>query len=539
MNQHSRETTGITVCLAIALLSSFWVASIGWSHAISDSYGWRQAETAIRAYFIEQGGPWLSYETPVLGPPWRLPHEFPAYQVLVAGLARFTSLKLEPAGRAVSLGFFYVTVALVYLLLGEFRIAPRHRVLVAGLWLVSPLYLFWSRTFMIESTALAFSVAFLTFALRFFSRSRPLDAIVALVAGSLAFAVKPPTLIPFICLAGVAWMVQLHRGRYRLTLGLAVSALLLVVPLALGRTWHQHADALKLLNPLGWGWTSDAMWRDWVLGPPGTHAGADVRLASGNWRVLWIRTIPESVGHFSVAVAALTGVLLARRRRVLFCLALAAFLFHFVAFMPLHLSHAYYQYAMGLFLVGATSFSVVALLEAGGRLRYAAWFIVGLMGLSCGHVYMTKMLPVQRHDAYRRAWFTRLASELAARTQPSDVLVGFGLDWNPEVPYYAKRRALMWPGWGDWRADSKDVAHTLAQLEGWRVGALFNCSSETPEDTVALFRRRLDLEDAPALELPTWSRWQTCVVYTPRQPAKESRTLEHSTRGSQQRARAG
>jgi hypothetical protein len=90
----------------------------------------------------------------------------------------------------------------------------------------------------------------------------------------------------------------------------------------------------------------------------------------------------------------------------------------------------------------------------------------------------------------------------------------------------------MWPGWGDWRADSKDVAHALAQLEGCHVGALFNCSSETPEDTLALFIQRLGLGDQPALELPTWSRWRTCVVYTRRQSAEESSTLEKSQRGS-------
>jgi hypothetical protein len=156
----------------------------------------------------------------------------------------------------------------------------------------------------------------------------------------------------------------------------------------------------------------------------------------------------------------------------------------------------------------------VALLEAGGRRSYGAWLIVGLMALSCGYAYLNRMLPVQRHDAYRRAWFTRLASAVAERTGPDDVIVGFGLDWNPEVPYYAKRRALMWPGWGDWRADSKDVAAALAQLEGWRVGALFNCSNDTPENTVTLFRRRLGLDDVPALEMPTWSRWRTCVIYT-------------------------
>jgi hypothetical protein len=514
MHKPTQESTAIAGCFVAALVSSLWVASIGWSHAISDAYGWRQTETAIRAYFISQGGSWFSYETPVLGPPWQMPHEFPAYQLLVVGLAKVTSLPLEPAGRAVSLTLFYVTLVLAYVFLGELRVAPRHRLLILAFWLVSPLYLFWSRTFMIESTALFLAMAYFTFAVRFLNRSRPVDAAIALLAGCLAFAVKPPTIMPFVCLVGLGWVVGLYRARYRPTTGLVVCALLLVLPLVVGRAWHQHADALKMLNPFGWGWTSDAMWRDWVFSPPGTHASLQRRLELSAWNVLWIRTVPESVGHLAVAATAAIGVLVAGRRRLHFGLAVAGFVFHFVAFIPLHLSHAYYQYAMAQFLVAAVGLSAVALLEAGGRRRHLAWLIVGLLGVSCGQVYLAKMLPIQRHDAYRRAWFTRLASALAERTRPSDVIVGFGLDWNPEVPYYAKRRALMWPGWGDWRSGSKDVARALANLENQRVGALFNCSNDTPEETLALFRRRLKVEDSPELELPTWSRWRTCLIYT-------------------------
>jgi 4-amino-4-deoxy-L-arabinose transferase-like glycosyltransferase len=117
----------------------------------------------------------------------------------------------------------------------------------------------------------------------------------------------------------------------------------------------------------------------------------------------------------------------AGRRRLLFGLALAAFVFHFVAFIPLHLSHAYYQYAMAQFLVAALGLSAVALHEAGGRRRHLAWLIVGLLGVACGHVYLAKTLPIQRHDA-NRGWFTRLAAALAERTRPSDVVVGFNLD---------------------------------------------------------------------------------------------------------------
>ncbi len=502
MAKSSREDTAILLLFLAALFWSLVVASIGWSHAISDAYGWRQTEAAIRAYFIQRGGSWLDYETPVLGPPWALPHEFPVYQLLVAALANTTGLHLEAAGRAVSLAFFYAALGVGHLLLAELSVSPRHRLLVLAIWLASPLYLFWSRTFMIESTALFLSLAFLAFAARFFARGRPLDGVIAVLAGGLAFAVKPPTVMVFAGLAGLWWFVLEWRRGCRLTAAL-LAALVIILPLAAGWTWHRHADALKRLNPFGWGVTSDAMWRDWVFGPPGGHARLSLRFEANTWEVLWVRTIPEVVGNYLVVVVATLGVVVARRRHKLFALALAAFVAHFVAFTPLHLSHAYYQYAMGLFLVAAVGFAAVGLLECGDARRHLAWLLAALVAVSCVQGYRTRMLPIQRHDAYRKpAWFVGLARALAEATRPTDVIVGFGMNWNPEVPYYAKRRALMWPGWGDANPDSKDVAKALANLEGYRVGALFSCSDATPEATLAQFRKRAGLQDSISFEMP-------------------------------------
>ena len=55
-------------------------------------------------------------------------------------------------------------MAILSLLLG---LRLQHRLIALSFLLLSPLYLFWSRTFMIESTALFFSVAYLALAVRF------------------------------------------------------------------------------------------------------------------------------------------------------------------------------------------------------------------------------------------------------------------------------------------------------------------------------------------------------------------------------------
>jgi hypothetical protein len=55
------------------------------------------------------------------------------------------------------------------------------------------------------------SAAFLTFTVRFLARAHLYDAAIASCAGVLAFAVKPPTVMTFVALAGLWWFARLRQ----------------------------------------------------------------------------------------------------------------------------------------------------------------------------------------------------------------------------------------------------------------------------------------------------------------------------------------
>lgn len=58
------------ICIfVISLIWALLTASVGWNHTLSDMHGFRQTKTAITSYYFMQGGPFLGYETPVLGAP--------------------------------------------------------------------------------------------------------------------------------------------------------------------------------------------------------------------------------------------------------------------------------------------------------------------------------------------------------------------------------------------------------------------------------------------------------------------------------------
>ena len=69
-------------------------------------HGFRQTQTAESVYWMVHGtGSLYNYETPILGPPWQVPMEFPTHQAFAAVLVRL-GLGAGPACRYTSLAFF-------------------------------------------------------------------------------------------------------------------------------------------------------------------------------------------------------------------------------------------------------------------------------------------------------------------------------------------------------------------------------------------------------------------------------------------------
>ena len=157
----SREAWLALAVFAACLGFHFRGALVGWQSRNLPGVEYRQAQTAISAFYINQEDNFsLAYPTPVLGKPWSIPLEFPLYQWTVVSVSRVTGLSLTKAGRAVSLACFYLMLPAIYLLLARWHVAPGHRWLVLGVVVTCPLYVFYSRAFLIETMALMFSVWF-------------------------------------------------------------------------------------------------------------------------------------------------------------------------------------------------------------------------------------------------------------------------------------------------------------------------------------------------------------------------------------------
>src|SRR5262249_5258467 len=271
-----------------SLVSFALEASIGWHNRAGDAAPFREAQTAITAYYMVGARPRLAYETPVLGPPWSIPFELPVYQWSVAGLTTAVGTPLESTARAVGILYLLLCLWPAYYLLRELGLNPSERLLGLSFFLFSPFYAFWSRSFMIESTALFWSLSYCALARGCQQRPSVIGVILAMGAGAMAAAIKITTLVPFALAVGL-WSFPIRRADGTPRVPFIVSAALLIVPLVCGWDWTRYADSVKSQSPYG-PWLPSSTSIEWVFGR------ARERLDSSAWMHL-IRSWALVIGH--------------------------------------------------------------------------------------------------------------------------------------------------------------------------------------------------------------------------------------------------
>ncbi|SOD98725.1 hypothetical protein [Caenispirillum bisanense] len=431
------------------------VVLVGWiGGPILDMFGFRQTQTAISSAYMLKDGLALRYQTPVLGAPWSIPFEFPTYQILTAILA-MAGLSVDVAGRIVSYVFFLGCLHPIATLCRHAGIGREGFLVTGALFLSSPLYVFWSRTVMIESAALFFALVWLALLLDLLAADRPARRPVAswalcLTAGVLAVLTKSTT-FPAFCVAGCLLVLgavlrdvpdlrrptvaDLRGGVTRLTV--AVGACLL--PIALGYVWVLYSDQVKAENPFGALLTSAALAK-WNFGT------LDQRVSAALWSdVVLGRAVPQVLGAAAwIAPLVLGAGLVLRRVSWPLAVFAAAFAVPFAVFTNLHMVHGYYQYANGLFLVLAVGIAVAAIGQQ--RSRIAALALLALFLAGNAWTFRTIFYPPMTAN-WSASEVVRIGEKVQALVPEDAGIVVLGQDWSSEVPYYSDRRALAVAAW--------------------------------------------------------------------------------------------
>lgn len=473
------------MALAAGLALLFWLATL--RQPLIDQHEFRQTQTALSALFMGSGlQGFIAYETPVVGNPWSIPFEFPLYQWLVRLASRLLPLSLSSCGRLISLCFGIACLVPAIDILRQFGISINGQKLLVILLFTSSIYLYWNRSFTIESTALFFTLSSLSIygRIRDLFRQRIVGrrrfwwlALLILVSSSLALLIKATTALPALLLMALDGLIHLAQAvispgqRRNINLPrLLVIGGFLIAAVAVMRAWTHHADSLKLLNPIGQAMTSQAL-NDWNFGTP------QQRLSAELWKGVLIERMLTPLGAIPGVLLLTGGVVVAHpqlEKRLFLAACLWMAFGPLLIFSNLHIVHNYYQTANQIYWLMALAASASFLLEARRRI----W--LRLMAIGCTGLVVAGSLTDFWQDSH---YFSdalptesdklRIGRLIQANTSPEDVILVLDNDWSSAFAYHSQRRSMAVPDW--YRPEAQQQILNQADrswLGGHRLGAV-------------------------------------------------------------------
>ena len=497
------------VGIFIGLVASSLALVVGFQQGILDLHDFRQAQTALTTYWMTKGGDWLAYETPVVGYPWTIPFEFPVFQ-WVSALVSLSGLSIIEASRLVSWTFFIVFIGFTASTLKRLELSNIVILTFTTLTLCSPIYLFWSRTVMIESTALMFGAIFLFGLIGYWKKPNVLDAILLFIGLILCCLVKVTTVVSFAAFAAIIslwFLYQAHQaGKSLINLAVlaSVPAAAALIALGLFLVWLDFTDTLKSRNPFGEALTASGI----SIHTIGT---LDQRLDPAAWlEVFFGRTVRDTVGSPLLVVLAGWAILKTRYMVWPAIIAMSLYILPFLVFTNLHLVHNYYQYANAFFLILFMSIGLLAasqlnlkMFETWSEKRKQVTLLMALVTFQLG-TFCTGFLQTMIKDQSAQPAY-KIGTYLNKAVKPDEVAFSFGNSWSSAHSFMSQRRVITLPeGAAHIALATKDMA---VWTGGAPISAVVDCEKNKTSQMLPFIKR---ITKGMKSELVG-----TCLVYTP------------------------
>lgn len=437
------------ICV-LSLIGHFYYISYGWNLPLLDIHAFRQTQTALTTYWIVQEGFRLDYITPVKGPPWSIPLEFPLYQWIVAAFHKLTNYSLDQAGRLVSLVFFYATLYPTFLFAKNFWKDERFAFLLISLVVLNPIYIFWSRSFMIETTVLCFSAYFIWFFNQAIQLKKFTYYTLAIGFGILAGLVKPTTYAVYLVAAfiiyceyawlnGVNWK-QRDWERY------LIKGAFLTLPSIVGIWfWTRFSDQIKASRPNP-DLVSSSM-HGWNFGT------FEQRLEIDLWQswVFEFNGIFQIINSFDsgiVTAISLVSIILlgvnAKTQKRILLFSIIVFFSGPLVFFNLY-RHDYYQSAITIWFCFFVTGILIHYLFKDSISRYVKYFTVSVFFsvYFLGYTNTNYFAAQQKNLDYYKSAFQIFEYIKKNATPETDTLLAFDLDWTSVYAYYTGLKTNM------------------------------------------------------------------------------------------------
>ena len=474
---------------------------------ILEAHGFRQTQTALTSYWMIRDGWKLAYETPVVGYPWTIPFEFPIYQALVALISQAGNFPLENVGRLLS-SFFLLACAWP-----AWQICERLHLSKSAFWIFvsllwsSPFYLFWGRTFMIETAALFFILAATPYFIDLLTDKPASKTVILFIFWTtLGVLQKTNTAIPaMVIMALVVLTFFLTKKPFKLP-GWRTITIIFVsffVPVLIGYTWSNYTNLVREENIVGQILTSWPLTK-WMMGSFKMRFDPQVMKT-----IIWDRIILQNAGGIIGVAILLAGFVWGDsklRKLILICLAL--FIFPMVVFTNVHYIHDYYQASSILFLLAGLAISISSLIQKSMPKHFLQFMIVVFVLLSNYFWFSAGYgKTAGRKIDVSTNYLLSVSDVIRNYTDEQSAIVIFGNDWSSELGYYSERKsfAVMNEVFAEvWQDPQK-------YLGGSELGALINCLNEPHPPSLRDFLLRDEIRNDPYVY-----QIRDCYIWMPR-----------------------
>ncbi|MFA6176540.1 MAG: glycosyltransferase family 39 protein [Phycisphaerae bacterium] len=443
---------------ALALIGLFSVMVVGiwsmtrqWDKPLLDMFTFRQTQTAMSAYYMAKDpGIFFNYITPVLGKPWELPLELPIYQWIVARWHNFSGMGLDQSGKLVSIVFWVACLWPIWRLLGLLGFSHPQRCITGAVVYSSPLYLYWGRAFLIETTGLFLSLGMVACVVAGYKQRDWRWLLASLAFGISAALCKVTTWALAVGVAGLLILFAQGLPRRRDWGWIAGACIAAILPILPAKLWLVYGDSVKQQNPFAKELllSSTAKQREWIFGT--LHQKLDPAV----WEYIW-RHITEQLlvpflvlGPILAPLVLVVGVIAFRKRIPLILIFLAGFASGPLIFTNLYYVHSYYWCANGIWLLLAAGTALAGIWEfRPGRLwpqvlTGALLLCIVISGFVTWHRRFLPILEmVPERLLFESAWF----KPIQRMVPPSKTVIILGKDWEPTALYYAERKGIMVP----------------------------------------------------------------------------------------------
>lgn len=409
--------------------------------SLNELFSFRQTQTAwgAKALTLFKSNDFIT-ETPVFGPPFKVPFEFPIFQWMHFMTVKLTNFSVDFSGRLLALIIFQILAFQLYLLA---RKLVDSRIAISALILfeLSPFGFQWSTAVLIDYL----SILMIFLGLNLFSFKRKTNTVYLgiIMLFSLASLVKITTFI--ICIPLITYLLFLNYKKIKSTYLLWV--LIVSIPLLTGAIWTSYADHVKEGNPASV-WLTSKNLSTWNFG------GLSQRIDPNVWNKILgvLDSLALGFNGSFILILAILVLLIYREKLSVRSLNLAFVLIVSsslgpLLFINLYFVHDYYFIPLSTFVAIIIPILVQETFKF-GKTVINSWPLPIFLSLIIFMMWQSPLGISYYNNLRTKPTIPERSQTLKKYTKENDLIILVNCNnWDPTILYYADRRGMqIWAG---------------------------------------------------------------------------------------------